>query len=73
MTAYEFYVRSEDNGDNLIGILPERRANQGRISHEAVMNWAKVVFENAFDMKDIFYTKILPTQNRLGNYYSKDL
>ncbi len=72
MTVYEFYARDEEKGNKLIGILPERRVNQERINNEAIMNWAKVVFENIFNLKDVFYTKITLDQNGFGNFYSKE-
>jgi hypothetical protein len=43
--AYEFYLRAEDweDEDLLIGVLPERRANPKRITHQSIMNWAKLL------------------------------
>jgi hypothetical protein len=43
--AYEFYLRAEDweDEDLLIGVLPERRANPQRITHQSIMNWAKLL------------------------------
>ena len=42
MTAYEFHWRDED-GDNLIGILPERRQSQERITEQSVISWLRMV------------------------------
>jgi hypothetical protein len=42
MIAYEFYLRTRD-GDHLIGVLPERRKKQERITKESVMNWGEQV------------------------------
>ena len=42
MRAYEFYLR-EKGKDHLIGILPERRKNEGRITQETIMNWGKKI------------------------------
>ena len=41
--AYEFYKRRERIGDQLIGILPERRRDRDRITQESIMNWVKVL------------------------------
>jgi hypothetical protein len=43
--AYEFYLRAEngEDEDRLIGVLPERRADPQRISHQSIMNWAKLL------------------------------
>jgi len=43
MVAYEFYWREKKGRDHLIGILPERRKNLKRITHESVMNWGRKV------------------------------
>ena len=43
--AYEFY-RCAENGeeeDRLIGVLPERRKDPQRITHQSIMNWAKLL------------------------------
>jgi hypothetical protein len=42
MTAYEYYWRDED-GDNLIGILPERRQSQERINEQSVVSWLRTI------------------------------
>lgn len=41
----EFYrhaARWEDE-DRLVGILPERRTDPQRITHQSIMNWAKLL------------------------------
>ena len=45
MIAYEFYHRAEngEDEDRLIGVLPERRTDPQRISHQSIMNWAKLL------------------------------
>ena len=70
MVAYEFYIRDGSDGNRLVGILPERRINQGRISYESITNWAKTVFGNSFDHKDIFFTTINLFENHYGRYFS---
>ena len=43
MIAYEFYCRDEESQDSFIGILPERRERQERISRQSVMNWVRTI------------------------------
>ncbi len=49
MVAYEFYRRRERRGDQLIGILPERRRNQERITKDSIMNWVRALLGNDAD------------------------
>jgi len=48
MTGYEFYCSDEGGGIRLLGILPERRNNPGRIKEQSIMNWAKEVSGASF-------------------------
>ena len=43
--AYEFYRRAPhwEDEDRLIGVLPERRTDSQRITHQSIMNWAKLL------------------------------
>jgi len=72
MVAYEFYVQDNENGRKLIGILPERRTDPARINHDSIMNWARIVFGNIFEKKNINYIKITLLENNSGNYFSKE-
>jgi hypothetical protein len=58
MVAYEFYLRDRIKGEQLIGILPERRKNAERISNESIMKWARLVFGDTLDLQKIFYLPI---------------
>jgi hypothetical protein len=44
MLAYEFYWLDESQSTHFVGILPERRRKQERITQESVMNWGKKYF-----------------------------
>jgi hypothetical protein len=44
MVAYEFYWRDPITGYPLIGKLPERRKNLGRITKESVLNRGGNIF-----------------------------
>jgi hypothetical protein len=58
MVAYEFYWRQE-NGDKLIGILPERRKDPARITPESIMNWGRILGDSAgIDANSIYFIQI---------------
>ena len=58
MVAYEFYMRNEVKGVNLIGILPERREKPERITKESVMNWVKQILGDEIDVSNIFFVQV---------------
>jgi hypothetical protein len=62
--AYEFY-RCAENGedeDRLIGVLPERRTDPQRITHQSIMNWAKLLVAE----KDIIENRVYFNQMDIG-------
>lgn len=58
MTAYEFYLHDPVRGDNLVGILPERRKYPERITQESIMHWGENVFGTDLTSKDIYFIKV---------------
>ena len=58
MIAYEFYNRDEIKGDQLIGILPERRKNPERITAQSIMKWVRNVLGDNRDIDHIFFIKV---------------
>ncbi len=58
MVAYEFYRRDELNGYHLIGILPERRKHQERITEESIMKWVRILLGDTGDLHNIFFIKV---------------
>ena len=58
MVAYEFYSRDEINGYHLIGILPERRKHQERITAESIMKWVRMVLGDSRDLSNICFLKV---------------
>ncbi len=58
MLAYEFYHHSQEDQRQLIGILPERRKDPQRITPESIMNWAKKILGNEWDMDSIDFIKV---------------
>ena len=57
MIVYELYLRNGEEGDNLIGTLPERRKNPERITEESVMNWGKEMIGDKEETDNIYYIK----------------
>ncbi|MEW6376852.1 MAG: hypothetical protein AB1502_13805 [Thermodesulfobacteriota bacterium] len=58
MIAYEFFWYDETDKVHFIGILPERRKDQGRITCESILNWGwKVIGENS-NVKDIYFIQV---------------
>jgi len=59
MVGYEFYCCDAINGNyQLVGILPERRKNPARITHESVINWGRNLLGDKMDGDDIFFVQI---------------
>ncbi len=60
MVAYEFYRRRDRRGDQLIGILPERRRNQERITQDSIMNWVRALLGNDADaeIKKVYFVSV---------------
>lgn len=58
MIAYEFYFQDEQKNSHLLAILPERRKNPERISHESIMNWIKKMVGENEKLKNIYYIKV---------------
>ena len=58
MVAYELYWNDHKGKENLIGILPERRKNPKRITHESILNWGwKIIGDNS-DVKNIYFIPV---------------
>ena len=64
MVAYEFYLRDTVKGYELIGILPERRKDPGRISEESIMNWGRMILSKQADENDIYFIKVTIDKHR---------
>ncbi len=58
MLAYEFYSQDGLNGYHLIGILPERRKHQERITEESIVKWVRMVLGDDADITNIFFVKV---------------
>ncbi len=61
MIIYEFYrrVSNREEEDRFIGVLPERRKDPQRITHQSIMNWVKLLLpeDDVLDDKIYFVRK----------------
>ena len=53
MVAYELYLYDKRKGDQLIGILPERRKDPRRITRESVLKWGRMILGKSTKNKNI--------------------
>jgi hypothetical protein len=60
MLSYEFYWKDEIGKVHLIGILPERRRDQNRVTKDSIMNWVHKVIGNGSgnEFDNIFFTQV---------------
>ena len=63
MVAYEFYWRDPTEGQQHLGIVPERRKNPARITQESVMNWVRQILGEIMDFSGIFFITIAIDQS----------
>jgi len=70
MTAYEFYSRDELGERYLIGVLPERRIAQERITNESIINWARSLLGDESGVNNISYSTIRLEKSENENFYA---
>ena len=58
MVAYEFYCLDEAKEEHLIGILPERRRDPGRITRDSIQNWGRMLIGDDLGFNGIFFTPV---------------
>lgn len=58
MTAYEFYWRDERGNEHLLGILPERRKGDDRITADSVINWGRSVISAIADPAQMYFVPV---------------
>jgi len=69
MTAYEFYSRDGSGELYLIGVLPERRSDQERITDESIINWVKGLLGDESRVNNISYNTIRLEKSENENFY----
>jgi len=58
MISYEFYRRVPYGEDRLIGVLPERRKDPKRITHNSIMKLAKLLSPEDFFNGRIYFVRV---------------
>ena len=58
MVTYEFYVVDGCKEPDLIGILPERRKQPTRITHESILKWGRLAAGDYIDPNTIHYIRL---------------
>jgi hypothetical protein len=56
--AYEFYRRVPCGEDRLIGVLPERRRDPTRITHQSIMKWARILAPEDFLRDQVYFVRV---------------
>jgi len=57
MVVYKLYKHDQAEKPHLIGILPERRKDQKRITEESVLNWGKEVTGENSDINILYFVQ----------------
>ncbi len=68
MIAYQLYLWDAIKGFELVGVLPERRGNQERITDESIINWSRVKFGSYVKAEDIFLVKVDLEEGEKGRF-----
>jgi hypothetical protein len=58
LIAYEFYYKGKHDEPHLIGILPERRKDKERITHESIIKWGKMFLGNEREFQNLFFVQV---------------
>jgi hypothetical protein len=58
MVVYEFYRKNPGGEDRLIGVLPERRKEKERITHQSIMNWAKLLVPEQIFSDKVYFVRV---------------
>ena len=58
MVVYEFYRRIPGGEDRLIGVLPERRKDKERITHQSIMNWVRLLVPEQIFNDKVYFVRV---------------
>jgi len=60
MIVYQFYRRVPREEDSLIAVLPERRKEAERITHQSIMNWARLLVPECVlgDRRMVYFVQV---------------
>ncbi len=57
MVVYKVYKHDQAEKAHIIGILPERRKDQKRITEESVLNWGKEVTGEKSNINNLYFVQ----------------
>ena len=69
MVAYEFYFCAGSGERYLIGVLPERRSNQERITDASIIKWVRSLLGDGSEANKIAYRTIKLEKTQNENFY----
>ncbi len=58
MVAYEYYWHDEIKGFELIGVLPERRKDSGRVTEKSILGFGRKFWGNSIDGGNILFIRV---------------
>jgi len=58
MVAYEYYLHDGIKGFELIGVLPERRKDSNRVTHESILGFGKKFWGDNVDNGNILFIRV---------------
>ena len=58
MVVHEFYRRDPFGKEKLIGVLPERRKDEKRITHQSIMNWARLLVPGKIFGDKLYFVRV---------------
>ena len=58
MVAYEYYWHDEKKGFELIGVLPERRKDTGRVTQESILGFGKKFWGDHMDNGNVVFIRV---------------
>jgi hypothetical protein len=58
MVAYEYYWHDDIKGFELIGVLPERRKDPGRVTEQSILGFGKKFWGDNMDKGNILFIRV---------------
>ncbi|HMK76305.1 MAG TPA: hypothetical protein VK568_09030 [Thermodesulfobacteriota bacterium] len=58
MVAYEYYLRDEIKGFELIGVLPERRKDTSRVTEKSIIGLGKKFWGDNVDIDNVLFVRV---------------
>jgi len=58
MVTYEYYLRDEIKGFELIGVLPERRKDTSRVTEKSIIGLGKKFWGDNVDIDNVLFVRV---------------